>query len=170
MKLKIINFCQSAIMNKIRNNMVRRGYTLIEVAVMMAVLLVIAVGAFGFQYHSAIHNNTAYGQLNALNTAQLVIEDWVNTGGALDYDPSQLKLGFSNFSGSDGEYYFKINKMPMYFTLDSKNIDHDEDASITLRQLFVRVNWKRDFSSDPPDSDDPSLLLTTYTRVDASGG
>lgn len=145
------------------------GMTLIEVMVAMVILAIAAIGALGYQYHAARHGNTANMEMTATRTAQLLLEDWKSSGGDSNYDPTTLGLGFED-TGESNFYRIVIDDLPMYVRLMHQDIAHDSVAGVTLREISVITRWKRDFSNLQPTSNDPSMVLTTYVRLDASGG
>ena len=58
----------------------------------------------------------------------------------------------------------------MYITLAYQDVEYDNVAEVTLREISVTVRWHIDYSRGPIETDDPSLTLATYVRVDAAGG
>lgn len=170
--------------------------TLVEAMVATVILAIGAVGSLSFQYHVAHQSKTAKAQLAAARTAQLLLEDWKSTGGSDKYKPSSLGLGFtsalsvpSNFSTEGGlgsvlnnaVYGIMIDGFPTLVMLQSRNISHDSAADVTLRQLSITVKFgapaeKNDSSAEMASRLDAHLeaiapvTLSTYTRVDASGG
>jgi len=145
------------------------GTTLVETLVAMAVLAIAAIGALGYQYHSARHSRTAKFELTATRTAQLLLEDWKSCGGAADYDPRQLGLGFSK-SHNNKFYLIEVDDLPMFVRLMHRDLDHDATAGVTLREISVVMRWRGDHSILEPDVDHPHIVLATYVRLDASGG
>ena len=81
-----------------------------------------------------------------------------------------LKLGFLKSDKKGWGYYIVVDNLPMYINLISNDVAVDVAAGVTIRQLDVRVAWRRDYKEDAPEADDPSIVLTTYARVDAAGG
>ena len=148
-----------------------KGALLIEVMVAMVVLAIAALGALSYQYHAARQARLAQAQMTATRTAQLLLEDWKSTGGSTDYDPTVLELGFENAASEDeADYLITVDELPMYLTLSHNDVEYDSVAEITLREITVTAQWRRNCEEGPRESDDPSLVLTTYVRVDASGG
>jgi len=146
------------------------GFTLIETIIAAVCLVIIALGALSYQYHAAMHNHIARSQMIATRTAQLLLEDWKNNGGSAEYDPASLELGFIAADEKDWGYFVIVDNLPMYINLSGSEVVHDEEAGVTLRELIVRIAWKGDYTQEAPDADDPYVMLTTYARVDASGG
>ncbi len=175
------------------------GVTLIEVMVATVVLSIVSLGALGYQYHAVNQSRIAKAQKTATRTAMLLIEDWKSTGGSANYDPTALNMGFkvaetkaSKFDYGDGMgatlngkvYAITINDVPLEIVLKYKDIAHDDIAQITLRQLAVIAKFEEEqqgsssakagsYSTQVTGSlipYNPAIYLTTYIRVDASGG
>lgn len=161
--------------------------TLLEVMVGASILVVASLGALHCQYYVAGHGRMAEALIAATNTAQLLIEDWKSTGGPTEYDPSALSLGFSEArtvpSGfgvpegmgatlNDAVYSITLNGIPLLVMLKYINVNGDDQAETTLRQLGVVVRF------EAPEGDDgdlrftemPPVVLVTYVRRDASNG
>ncbi len=163
------------------------AHTLLEVMVATVVLAIAAVGALGYQYHAARQARVARAQIIATRTGQLLLEDWKSTGGSDDYDPTTLGLGFSSISipqfftegqgkGSGAPlhseaYAITIDGVPMQIVLRWEDIDTDEIAEMTLRQLAVVAKFDEALGqSGSLAVYDPAILLTSYVRLDASDG
>jgi hypothetical protein len=161
--------------------------TLIEVMLAMAILTVAVLGSLSYQYYAAAHARIAHAQITATCTAQLLLEDWMSTGGSKDYDPAKLGLGFSSASAIPADfsqeedlgnplnqavYAITIDEMPMLVMLSRKDVAHDITTGATLRQLGIIVEFGT-LATDTKAGrleDLPPLILTTYVRADASGG
>lgn len=161
--------------------------SLVEVMVATVVLSIITIGAMSYEYHASRDATIARAQIAATRTAQLLLEDWMSTGGSIDYNPSTLGLGFSaasaipsSFSDQSGlglpqnnaVYAITVDEMPILVMLTRKDIAQDIVTGAVLRQLGVVV----EFGTLVTDKDAgrleniPPLILTTYVRADASGG
>ncbi len=177
-----------------------RGFTLIEAMIAIVVLAVGAAGFLSFQYHGARHTQIAQAQLSATRIARLVLEDWKSTGASAQYNPADLDLGFSRALGvpsgfsspsglgstlRDSVFAIAIDELPMLVMLQSKDVAQDSVSDLTLRQLSVTVGFgspsKVDIekysslsrlSSMMSDylANIPSITLSTYARIDSSGG
>jgi hypothetical protein len=167
--------------------------TLIEVMLTMAILVIAALGALGYQYYAAGHARIARAQITAVRTAQLLLEDWKSTGGSDEYDLTALGLGFSSrlfipsqwSSGRGGglgnplrsfAYAVVVDGLPMLVTLRGEDVAEDIIADIKLRQLAVIVifgeiddHGNMTFPESYLEHISP-LILTTYVRLDASSG
>jgi prepilin-type N-terminal cleavage/methylation domain-containing protein len=165
------------------------AFTLTEVMVAMVVLAIASLGALGYQYYAARHSSIASAQITATRTAQLLLEDWKSTGGASDYDPTILGLGFSSGAvptgytygqgmGSplgSGVYSATVDSTPMVVMLSWTDVATDTVTQTKLRQLAVIVkfgNVSKGTLTEPTNmvKNLPPVILTTYARVDASGG
>lgn len=153
--------------------------TLVEAMVTVVVLAIAALGALSYEYHAAKHARIAQAEITATRTARILVEDWKNTGGSEDYDPTTLGMGFScliippYFSEGPGigegaplhnaVYAITIDDFPVLIMLTWNDVAHDSIGQVTLRQLAVIVKWQE-------NSDAPPIILTTYVRLDAAGG
>jgi len=144
------------------------GFTLVESMAAMAILAIAAVGALGYQYHAATQARLARAETLATQVCQLLLEDWKSTGGSLQYDPSQLELGFVRAEDSPefddwdfdeinihaipvldhlssiakhNTYGLVLDDFVLLVILDNKDVGHDEVANVTLRQISVVVLW-----------------------------
>jgi len=166
---------------------------LIEVMIAMVVLGIAALGVLSHQYHAAVHARIARAQITGMRTAQLLLEDWKSTGGSEDYDVATLGLGFSSrlsippqWSQGQGQglgsplhdsaHSVIVDDLPMLMVLRWQDVAHDTITEVKLRQLTVIVKLGEiDAHGDLVFSESyleniPPIILTTYARVDASGG
>jgi hypothetical protein len=160
--------------------------TLVEVVVATAVLVIASMGALSYEYHAARDAQVARAQITATCTAQLLLEDWMSTGGSKNYDPAKLGLGFSSasaipadFSQAEGlgsplnraVYAITIDELPMLVMLTQNDVAQDTGGAV-LRQLGVIVEFgtvSEDTTAGRLENI-PPVILTTYVRADASGG
>ncbi|OHB74795.1 MAG: hypothetical protein A2Z25_15565 [Planctomycetes bacterium RBG_16_55_9] len=165
----------------------RPAVALVEVMIATAVLVVAVLGSLSYEYHASRNAQVARAQIAATRTAQLLLEDWMSTGGSEDYDPAALGLDFSaagdipsGFSQPDGMgsplnngvYAITVDEIPMLAMLTRQDVDYDPVARITLRQLGVIVEFGAPSGQESPDWVEhvQPIVLTTYVRADASGG
>ena len=154
-----------------------RAVTLIEAMAAMAILAVAAIGSLSYQYHAAAQSRLAQSQMVSTRIGKLLMEDWKSTGGATDYDPVALNLGFASVpvpaNFTEGEnlgaalnnevYTITIDNISMLILLSWQNIDYDSVAKIRLRKLNIMM---RKQESGQQNLGLP-IMLTTYVRVDA---
>jgi len=169
------------------------AFTLAEVMVAMAILVIASLGALSYQYLAAKHARIARAQIAGTRTAQLLLEDWKSTGGSEEYDPAALGLGFSDrlqipgyFSQGEGGglgsplhdrvYEVTVENFPMVVMLKWKDVNYDIVAQTTLRQLAVMVEFGEVTGTGNLKHTSgwsegiPRVVLTTYVRRDASSG
>lgn len=143
--------------------------TLVEVMLSSVILVIAAMGALSFEYHAAGHAKISRAQIGGTRIARLLLEDWMSTGGAADYDPTTLNLGFS---ADNDDYTIEVDGVPMTATLSWRDIGYDDTAEVTLRRLDVTVTFGgiSNSTSDSKLKKVRPVILTTYVRTDASGG
>jgi len=166
------------------------GITLTEAMVTMVSLAVAAMVGLSYEYLAARHSRIAGAQTTATRTVQLLLEDWKSTGASTEYDPSALGLGFSAASqiptdlGTPAElgstlgnaaYSIEVDDLPMVVILKYKDVDHDTESGVKLRQLSVFVAFGEAGGDKLVRSASwllsiPPVTLATYARVGASGG
>jgi type II secretory pathway pseudopilin PulG len=161
--------------------------TLTEVVIATVVLVITASGALSHQYHATRDALIARAHMAATRTAQLLLEDWMSTGGSNAYDPSTLGLGFSpaisippHFTQDDGGglgtplnnaiHAVTVDEIPMLVMLTSSDIAVDTQARVALRQLGVIVEFADQAQIAQQLANIESVVLTTYVRVSASSG
>ena len=135
--------------------------------VSVVITVVLSLGTLCYQYQGVLHSRTAQAQVTATRVAQLLLEDWKSTGGDPDYDPESLGLGFTApLSGEYGDCKITLDDQTFYIQLGRNDIDHDNVAGVTLREISVTVKWRKDFTQGAVGSSDPTICLTTYVRRD----
>jgi len=146
-----------------------KGVTLIEGLVAIAMVAILGLGGLSYQYFGAKHFHIAHQELTATRAGQLIIEDW-KSNGAIDivnYDATQLGVGFEKPDPGDNSYYtITIDNVNLHLTLSYADVEVDDDAGVTLRQINVKVQWET--SAGGLTQDDPSITLSTYARLDSN--
>ncbi len=150
------------------------GFTLVEVMVSVAIIIIVSLGTLNFQYQGVKHSRSSEAQTTATRLAQLLLEDWKSTGGADDYDATSLGLGFLNPPTPDpGHYQITLDNQTFYIVMAQQlapvgsGSNPDPVAGVTLQQLSVTVSWRKDFSSGAISGSDPTLTFTTFVRRDS---
>ncbi len=148
-----------------------KGMTLVEVMLAVAVIIVAALGTLCYEYLCVDHIRFARAQLAATRLGQLLIEDWKSTGGAIDYDPASLGLGFTTPSPEEtGDYFVTLDNQTFFMQLDQRLApianNPDTVAGVTINQISVTVRWRKDYTRGAVSGDDPAVTLTTYVRRD----
>jgi Tfp pilus assembly protein PilV len=162
------------LMNKTRKNLCSDGFSLIEVVLSIAMIIVVALGTLSFQYHGIKHSRSSEAQIAATRLGQLILEDWKSTGGDSDYDPAALGLGFTASTTPETEgYKITLDYQTFYLTKSqelatvSSGSNPDSVAGVTLNQLSVTVSWRKDFGQGSISSSDHTLTFTTFVRRDS---
>jgi len=152
----------------------RDGFTLVEVMVSVAIIVIVALGTLSFQYQSVKHSRSAEAQVTAARLGQLLLEDWKSTFGDSGYDATSLGLGFLNSTPPvAGSYIITLDNQTFYIEMAqqlapvSSGSNPDPVAGVTLQQLSVTVSWRRNYSSGAVSSSDPTLTFTTFVRRDS---
>jgi hypothetical protein len=166
------------------------GNTLIEAMVTVVFVTIASLGGLSYQYHAAGHTRIAQGQITATRTAQLLLEDWMSTGGSTEYDPTALGFGFSSTQAVPADfavptglgqtlngtvYAIEVDGLPMVVMLKYNDVDEDVIARVKLRQLSICVAFGEVIGGELTLSEcrvgnTQPITLTTYVRVDAAGG
>ena len=145
----------------------RKGTTIIEVMLAVAVIIVASLGTLCYEYLCVNHVSFARTQLAATRIGQLLLEDWKSTAGSDDYNPEYLGMGFNLTSAlPSGHCETTLDNSRFYIRFFNSDVDTDEFAGVTLRQINVIVRWKKNFGRGPVTDDDPGVYLTTYVRQD----
>ncbi|MBN2020488.1 MAG: hypothetical protein JW749_09710 [Sedimentisphaerales bacterium] len=144
-----------------------RGFTIVEAMVAASVTVVIAIGSLSYQYYSIKNSRISQAQITATRIGQLLIEDWKSSNADSAYDPSTLGLGFYAITtGEYGQYYITLENQTFYAMLIGGDVQYDPVPNITLRQINVRIRWRKDYTRGPITADDPEVSLNTYVRCD----
>jgi prepilin-type N-terminal cleavage/methylation domain-containing protein len=159
------------------------GFTLTELMVAMALICIAAIGVLDYQYHSVKQSRIAQTQVTASRTAQLLLEDWKSTGGSTDYNPTNLQLGFSSSTLpadftmgqavggilNNAVYTITVNNVPMLVVLAFNDVEHDDVADTTLRQLTAMVRWQMGKATGSGGTTlcATPVILATYVRLDS---
>lgn len=160
---------------------------LAEVVAAMTILSIAAVGALGYQYHANKQARVAHAQITATRIGLLLLEDWKSTGGSREYDPTTLEFGFEStfipgyFSQGQGvgvgqplrseAYIITVDNVALIMVLKWQDVETDTVAEMTLRQLCAVVKFDEPENvSGSLAAYNPAIVLTTYVRLDASGG
>ncbi len=141
----------NTLINSSRKNSRLHGFTIVEVMVSMAILIIVALGTLFFQYNGARPARHAEAQTAAARIGQLLLEDWKSIGGASNYDPNTLGLGFTTLVTS-ASYKITLDYQTFYIQLAqqlapvSSGSNPDPVAGVTLQQLSVTVSWRKDYA------------------------
>lgn len=161
----------NTMINNSRKNSRLHGFTIVEVMVAMAIVIVVAMGTLSFQYNNVRQSRISEAQIAAARIGQLLLEDWKSTGGDTNYDPNTLGLGFVTIITSTS-YQIPLDNQTFYIQLAQQlapvtsGSNPDTVAGVTLQQLSITISWRKDFGTGTVSSSDPTLTFTTFVRRD----
>ena len=150
----------------------RDGFTIVEVMVAMAIVIIVALGTLSFQYNNVRQSRAAEAQIAAARIGQLLLEDWKSSGGDSDYDPNSLNLGFKLVTTNNYVTTPPLDNQTFYIQLAQQlapvtsGSNPDTVAGVTLQQLSITISWRKDFGTGTVSSSDPTLTFTTFVRRD----
>ena len=151
----------------------RDGFTIVEVMVAMAIVIIVALGTLSFQYNNVRQSRTSEAQITAARLGQLLLEDWKSTGGDSEYDPNDLMLDPGFVLVTTGNYKITLDYQTFYIQLAqqlapvSSGSNPDPVAGVTLQQLSVTVSWRKDYAAGAVSGSDHTLTFTTFVRRDS---
>ena len=149
----------------------RCGFSLVDVLVAVAILLIAIIGTSRLRYYSAMDARKAGLRIGAARTGLLLCENWRGVNGSGTYDPvaslgSDVTIstgtGPSAPSGftSLGSYTINLNGTTYYATLSWR------DVQTGLRALNIIVAWPLRNQAPTGVADaDRSFELTTYALI-----
>lgn len=145
-----------------------KGFSLVEVAVAIGLLVVLALGAMAYQYHAVRHAVIAETLLIANRTAEMILSEWKSRGGSVSFDPSTTGMNF--IQGASDTYYITVDGLLMKIVLSSNDIDSDTESGIILREVTAHLTWSNTYGDPDSESDAAtSMQMSTYVRTDSSG-
>jgi prepilin-type N-terminal cleavage/methylation domain-containing protein len=146
----------------------RDGFTLVEVMMSAAIIIIVALGTLSFQYYSVKDSRTSEAQVTAARLCQLLLEDWKSTGGDSDYDATSLGLGFLTPTPPTALHYIiTLDNQTFYLSMAQQPISTDTVAGVTLQELSVTVKWRKDYGIGAVSGSDHTLTFTTFVRRDS---
>lgn len=142
---------------------------MLELVIASLILGVVSIGAIGYQYHARRMALRADAQITAARTARMILDNWKKTGGDENFDLESLQMGFVK-NKKRNDYNVTIEGLQMRVALNWEDIEQDEMAMVTLRQIEAVIQWRSDYQQDEVRDNDPSYIISTYVRKDEAGG
>lgn len=142
----------------------RKGITLIETAVAMAVIGICAVAGLSYQYQGARQMRTATVMLSGMRIGQMLLEDWKSAGAVDSYDPVKLNMGFQK-SPQGNNYIVTMDGQEYYIWLEHGDLATDSVSNVTLREIKCTIRWKASPGAGGLSANDPTSVFSTYVRV-----
>jgi len=151
----------------------RSGFTIIEVIVALAGILVIVIGALSFQYHCAVDTREADVRAVANRLALLMLEGWRGAGGHVDgsavftpiaefeslVDIDTTAVGLPGIGPELGRYKIVANRANYFVTLS-----YNDTVDPELRTLGVTVAWDKNYKAEELTEYKRSVALTTLVE------
>ncbi len=131
---------------KYRNSKFKKGFTIIESMIAIAILVIGILGASAFRYHASLSARRTDLHSTSARIAMLLCEGWTGVGGAVSFNPINTLVPDVNISAGLGptkpdefsplgSYRILLEGNDYYATMSYKNIAAD------LRALNVIVAW-----------------------------
>ena len=150
------------------------GFTLIEIAISILIVMVLVAGAMGYQYHCARDVRVSEIQATAARISMLLLEGWKGDEGAADFDPvaafdSEITLSTSATgpavpTGRDamsltllGHYEIQMDPVYYYVTLS-----WSAATSLEPKVLNVTTGWRRDYEQGVLEGNEPCVQYSTF--------
>jgi len=162
-------------MGRINKIYFRKGLSLIETVIAIAVLEIAITGICAYRYGAALSSKKADALNNAARTALLLCESWRGQQGDHTYDPvaqlcDNLSIETSEFGPTIhenfnllGKYHIVINNTDLYAALAWKQQDTQ------LRMLNIIIIWNQYNCLPDNISSTPAIFeITTYAITENS--
>jgi len=150
------------------------GFTLVEIAISILIVMVLAAGAMGYQYHSARDVRLSEVQASAARVSMLLLEGWKGAEGTADFDPvsafnSEITISASATGPSVpndrdgmsltllGRYEITIEGVYFYVTLSWKDV-----SSLEPKVLNATTSWRRDYGQGTLEGNEPAVQYSTF--------
>lgn len=157
---------------------VRRGFTLTEVMISILIVMVLATGAMGYQYHSTRDVKTSEVQTTASRIAVLLLEAWKGQQGDLAFDPvdtfgDEMTIGTTSNgpavpNNSVGVPLTQLDSYEIFIqgVYYFVTLSYEEASASEPMLLNATVAWKRDYTPAELEGDERfvrySAFLTSY--------
>jgi prepilin-type N-terminal cleavage/methylation domain-containing protein len=142
----------------------RKGLTLIETSIALAIISISAMGGLSYQYYSVRQMRVASVMLSGMRVGQMLLEDWKGKAAKDNYDPTQLNMGFTKDPlGTD--YLITMDGQKYYVWLDHTDLATDAVSGVTLREIKCTVRWQSDATKPSLLTTDPTSVFSTYVRM-----
>ena len=152
----------------------KSGFTLVEIAISILIIMVLVTGAMGYQYRSTCDVKFSEIQATAARLSMFLLERWKGAEGAVDFDPvsalsSEITIDTSATGPSlpeDGggtsltllDYYeIEIEGVYYYMTLS-----WSDASSLEPKVLNATTAWIRDYSQGTLQGDEAFVRYSTF--------
>ena len=152
----------------------KSGFTLIEIAISVLIIMVLATGAMGYQYYSVRDVRLSEIQTTAARISMLLLEGWKGDGGVSDFDPvsvfsSEITIDTSATGPTipeDGDgmsmtlldyYEIEVEEVYYYMTLSWSAASSQEP-----RVLNATIAWRPDYTQGTLQGDEAFVQYSTF--------
>lgn len=152
----------------------KSGFTLIEVAISILIIMVLVTGAMAYQYRSTCDVKLSEIQATAGRLSMLLLEGWKGAQGVDDFDPvsafdseiiitesasgPDIPVGKSGFTMTLlGYYRIQVEDIYYYVTLS-----FDEASDLEPKLLNITIAWRRDYSQGLLEGNEAFIRYSTF--------
>ena len=152
----------------------QRGFTLIEVMISVLIIMVLATGAMGYQYHSTRDVKISEVQATAARVAMLLLEAWKGQQGDTTFDPtdvfgSEMSVQTSMI-GPDiptnsmgvalttlGSYEVVVRSVHYYVALS-----YEDPSALEPMLLNATIGWRNNYTQGELEGDERFVRYSTF--------
>lgn len=151
-----------------------QGFSLVELVIAIAIVMVLATGGLSYLYHSNMGVKKSEAQTTAARLASLLLNSWKGNGGDPSFNPitafeSRLSIkdipsgpaaalsDYANRFSDLGSYHILVNNINYYVTMAYSPATSEQPLT-----LSTCVAWRPDYKSGEISENDPSVRLSVY--------
>ena len=152
----------------------QRGFTLIEVMISVLIIMVLATGAMGYQYHSTRDVKISEVQATAARVAMLLLEAWKGQQGDTTFDPtdvfgSEMSVQTSMI-GPDiptnsmgvalttlGSYEVVVRGVHYYVALS-----YEDPSALEPMLLNATIGWRNNYTQGELEGNERLVRYSTF--------
>ena len=152
----------------------QRGFTLIEVMISVLIIMVLATGAMGYQYHSTRDVKISEVQATAARVAMLLLEAWKGQQGDTTFDPtdvfgSEMSVQTSMI-GPDiptnsmgvalttlGSYEVVVRSVHYYVALS-----YEDPSALEPMLLNATIGWRNNYTQGALEGNERLVRYSTF--------
>lgn len=150
-----------------------RAFSLVEVVLASAMIMVLASGSLAYQYYSTTDVKKAEVKGTASYLALTLVESWKGQNGTSSFDPiTEFETRLTIASAQSGPpvsiredenftllgYYTVVSEGVTYFI----TLSYRPENGTTPTMLCACVAWRKDYAAGDIIPDDACVRITTY--------
>jgi len=151
----------------------RRAFSLIEVVLAGAMMMVLASGALAYQYYSTTDVKKAEVKEAASHLALTLVESWKGQNGTSSFNPiAEFEDRLTIKSGHSGPPVSRLEEENFtllgYYTVVSEGVtyfvtlSYRPENGTTPTMLCACTAWRKDYAAGDITPKDASVRITTY--------